>query len=376
MTWTAASLRDWFAAHEDELSDLRPDDSDGLGQRIARGSRLMATMYAHGITTQGWPVECGGSGGTAIDRAVVYDEITRSGFDLPESVAALEVVGSALAEFAPQLAANVLPQMLAGKTIWCQGFSEPDAGSDLAALRTSATLRDGEWVLDGQKVWTSLAHHAAWCMVLARTGSAQSRHRGLTMYWVDLTTPGVVVRPLVTATGEQEFSEVFFDQVLVAPDRIVGEIGGGWAVAMHMLQYERGMWAWQRQAVLHAMLERRVLRRGLSSAEHAELGRTYALLSALRGRSRETVERLARGEILGPEVSVDKLLLSQAEKAVHDLCRRVAGPFFAMGDLPDHEQLRRDWFYSRASSLYGGTQEIQKNILARRILRLPQAGHT
>ncbi|MFI5623363.1 acyl-CoA dehydrogenase family protein [Nocardioides sp. NPDC051685] len=372
VSWTTESLRDWIFARPQELDGFRVCAEDDLGAHVQRGTSLLAYLHNAGINQQGWPESSGGSGGSAVDRAVLYDELTRAGLVLPEPVAALEVLGPALVRFAPQLASRHLPRLLSGEEIWCQGFSEPEAGSDLASVRTTATRRGDSWVLQGQKVWTSFGHLAHWCAVLARTGSRESRHRGLTLFWVDLSSPGVTVRPLQALTGDADFSEVFLDDVAVASDHIIGDIGGGWSVAMYLLQYERGMWAWQRQAILHQMLQIRVLGRELSAAQLAELGNAYALLASLRLKCAATIDRLAREEPLGPEVSVDKILLSQTERAVHDLCRSVDQAGFLLSDGADAHHLRSDWFYSRAASVYGGAVEVQKNILATRILGLPR----
>ncbi|MEV0685276.1 acyl-CoA dehydrogenase family protein [Nocardia sp. NPDC050378] len=366
--WTA-----WLEARHTELSGFVPAPDDTLDERIDRGSSLLAFLDRAGVTGWGWPTALGGRGGTAVQRANFYDALTRCGLGLPESVAALEVVGSALVEFAPRLAAQHLPDILAGRSLWCQGFSEPDAGSDLASLRTTARPVDGGWVINGQKVWTSLAHRADWCAVLARTGDKDSRHRGLTMFWVDLRAAGVSVRPLRTLTGEEEFSEVYLDDVTVAEDRVIGEVGGGWAVAMHLLQFERGMWAWQRQALMHAELERALAAVGeLSATQAQEVGRAYAGLAALRVKCRRTVERLAAGEVLGPEVSVDKVLLSQTEHAVNDVIRSLDRLSFSLTDDAAARGVRAEWFYSRAASVYGGAVEVQKNIIAQRLLHLPR----
>jgi acyl-CoA dehydrogenase len=372
VNWGPEALQRWTSLRADALAGFAPDPTDDLDERVGRGGRLLAFLYDAGVNRQGWPEECGGSGGSAVDRAVLYDELTRAGLTLPEAVAALEVVGCALVRFAPELAARHLPTILSGEELWCQGFSEPEAGSDLASVRTTATPSGDSWLIKGQKVWTSLGNLARWCLVLARTGSRESRHRGLTMFWVDLSSPGVTVRPLKSLTGEEEFSEIFLDGVEVARDHVVGEVDGGWAVAMYLLQFERGMWAWQRQSILHQMIERNVLGHELREDQLAELGRAYALLASLRSQCVDTIERLAREEPLGPEVSVDKILLSRTEQAVHDLCRNVNSAAFGRGDDARDETMRGEWFYSRAASIYGGAVEVQKNILATRILRLPQ----
>lgn len=364
---------DWFESRRHELGGFAPNPEDTLDEKIDRGSKLLAFLAESGVAGWGWPTEFGGRGGTAVQRANFYDILTQFGLGLPESVAALEVVGSALVEFAPQLAAQHLPDILAGRTLWCQGFSEPDAGSDLASLRTTARASSGGWVINGQKVWTSLAHRADWCAVLARTGERDSRHRGLTLFWVGLKCDGVSIRPLRTLTGEEEFSEVYLDNVVVGNDSVIGEVGGGWAVAMHLLQFERGMWAWQRQALMHAELEHAVAAApDVTPDQIGNLGRAYSALAALRVKCRRTVERLAQGETLGPEVSVDKVMLSQTEHAVNDVVRDLDREGFSLADDAPSRAIRGEWFYSRAASVYGGAVEVQKNIIAQRLLNLPR----
>lgn len=374
MLWAAAGLEKFLDRHRSVMTEFVIEPGDNLHERVRKGGRLLGWLYERGAHGWGWPVACGGRGGGAVHRAVFYDAMTRFGFGIPESVCSLEVQGSALIEFAPEIAARVLPAVLDGSEVWCQGFSEPEAGSDLASLRTTATKVTGGWLLNGQKVWTSLAHLSQWCGVLARTGAADSRHNGLTYFWMPLPTDGAEARPLRTLTGEDDFCELFLDNAFVPDDLVVGDVGQGWKIAMYALQFERGMWAWQRQALLHAMLEEAVSQ-AESPQDHAEMiGRAYLSLQAVRATSRATVEKLAAGEPLGPEVSADKVLLGQTEHQVNDLIHALT-PRFAAGDDPRHNQIRREWFYSRAATVYGGSADIQRNILARRVLGLPIASH-
>lgn len=362
----------WLAEHAGELADVNPRPDDELEVRVDKSLALLGRLHAEGLAGWGWPEEFGGLGGDATDRAALYDALTASGFGMPEQVGALEVLGSALTAFAPELARRAIPAVLEGREFWCQGFSEPEAGSDLASLRTTARRTDDGWVIDGQKVWTSLGHRARWCGVLARTGDPAERHRTLTLFWVDLQSEGVTVRPLQTTTGEAEFAEVFFDAVTVPADHVIGEVDGGWKVAMHLLQYERGMWAWQRQAIMHAALDDLVAKAGSHPAAADAIGAAYVALAALRVRSRQTVARLAKGERLGPEVSIDKTLLSTAENAVNDAVRALRVHDFLFGDDPDSNRIRGEWYYSRAASVYGGAVEVQKNIIAEHVLGLPR----
>jgi alkylation response protein AidB-like acyl-CoA dehydrogenase len=362
----------WLTEHASELSDVNPRPDDELETRVDKSLALFGRLHASGLTRWGWPEEFGGLGGDATDRAALYDALTESGFGMPEQVGALEVLGSALTGFAPELARRALPPVLEGRELWCQGFSEPEAGSDLASLRTTAKRTADGWLIDGQKVWTSLGHRARWCGVLARTGDPAGRHRTLTLFWVDLESPGVTVRPLKTTTGEAEFAEIFFDGVSVPADHVIGAVDGGWKVAMHLLQFERGMWAWQRQALMFAALDDLITRSQGHAAAGETIGTAYLALAALRARSRQTVARLAKGEPLGPEVSIDKTLLSTAEHAVNDAVRSLRVNDFVFGDEPDAMQIRGEWYYSRAASVYGGAVEVQKNIIAERLLGLPR----
>lgn len=362
----------WLTEHAAELADLNPRPDDELETRVDKSLALVARLHAEGLMGWGWSEELGGFGGDATDRAALYDALTAAGFGMPEQVGALEVLGSALTAFAPDLARRALPAVLEGRELWCQGFSEPEAGSDLASLKTTAKQTPDGWVIDGQKVWTSLGHRSRWCGVLARTGDPAGRHRTLTLFWVDLESPGVTVRPLQTTTGEAEFSEVFFDGVLVPADHVIGDVDGGWKVAMHLLQYERGMWAWQRQAIMHAALDDLIAKAGDQPSAGEIVGTAYVALAALRVRSRQTVARLAAGERLGPEVSIDKTLLSTAEHAVNDAVRALRVNDFLFGDDADAGRIRSEWYYSRAASVYGGAVEVQKHIIAEHVLGLPR----
>jgi hypothetical protein len=233
-------------------------------------------------------------------------------------------------------------------------------------------------VLNGQKIWTSRAHVARRCLVLARSGSAESRHRGLSMLWVDLESPGVTVKPLACADGRNAVSEVFFDDVVVPATELVGELDGGWAVALYLLQFERGNYAWQRQAWLGKRLQEAIanVEPGAGDGGDAEtaglVGDAYLDLFALRATSSATLPRLAAGESPGPAISVDKILLSTAEKSVLETARRLLWPAFETGGDDASAVWRREWWFSRVTSILGGAVEVQRDIVAGRILGLPR----
>lgn len=372
-------LRAWLSTRTWPRPPVAADSGAAIEALVEHGASVMADLCTQGWNRYGWPESMGGAGGDARFRAVLYDLLAASQSALPEQVVALETLGPALIYFAPHLAERWLPRYLAGEEMWCQGFSEPDAGSDLASLRcrAQAVNRGGieYFVINGHKTWTTLGHLSDRIALLCRTGPADSRHRGLTLFMVDVETPGVTVRPIRMANGRNEFSEIFLSDVEVPSDRVVGSIDGGWSVAMHILQYERGMYAWQRQAWLHARLGQLVhhleARGPVSDQAAHRLGAVQLALHALRVRSGFTVARLAQASPVGPEASVDKILLAKAEQTLLDTARELAPELFVTQDGMG-ESWRANWFYTRAASIYGGSAEIQRGIVADHVLALPR----
>jgi len=282
-----------------------------------------------------------------------------------------EVLGPAVAEFGrPELVEEIFPRLLRGEEFWCQGFSEPDAGSDLGSLRTTAKPCGDGWVINGEKLWTSFAHHATRCVVLARTGQPGSR--GISAFLVDMDTPGVTASPLRTMADVDEFCSTSFVDVEVPARRLLGEVDGGWQVTQHILSCERGPIFWQRGAWLGHHLEL-LLDRAEGTRSEAALGEAYQLLWAFRARSKTTQERIAGGDLPGPEASVDKIMIAAAEQAVFDTAREMLCGGMETDDTPAGRSWRREWAYSRAASIYGGTSEIQKDIVAARLLGLPRS---
>nr|WP_257101708.1 acyl-CoA dehydrogenase family protein [Streptomyces sp. alain-838] len=281
-----------------------------------------------------------------------------------------EVLAPAVIEAAPGLAERYLPAFLAGREGWCQGFSEPEAGSDLASLRCRAVDAGNHWVVTGQKVWTSYAQYAARMVLLTRTGTTQDRHRGITALLVDMDSPGITVRPLDAINDMAEFSETFFDEVPVPKDRVIGEVNGGWPVAMRMLRSERGGIFWTLSAWLLDELGHLAGEAGLEPADDDALGRLFCSVAALRTRSWTTQHRLAQGHIEIPETSIDKILMATAEQELFDQVRQSLDGELEFGDSDASTWLRSAFMYSRAASVYGGTAEIQRNIVADQLLGL------
>ena len=357
-----AEFRSGVRAWLDE-NDLTPGPDHSLDGQVAQLSRVRRELYSAGWMRYGWPAEAGGLGGPALLRAVLGEEVASRRLAEPGIYSMVEVLVPTMLSYAtPSLAKRMVPRLLDGTEQWCQGFSEPEAGSDLAALRTKAVpVRGGSWRISGQKVWTSLAQYAQRCVLLTRTAPG---HGGITAFFVDMDSPGITVRPLRTMHGVDEFAEVFFDDVQVPAERMLGRPGDGWRLAMDLLPYERSTCFWHRVAHLYARLD------GLL-AEEAEpdeeaLGAAYLGLHVIRCRSRATQLRLAAGERLGPETSVDKVLLATAEQRLFDTVRDLLPGTLELADTP----WRSEYLYSRAATIYGGTAEIQRNIIARRLLDL------
>lgn len=277
----------------------------------------------------------------------------------------IEVLAPTMISYArPELAAEMVPLLLSGREQWCQGFSEPGSGSDLASLTTRADPRgDDTWVINGQKVWTSLAQYSTRCVLLTRTAPG---HGGITAFFVDMNTPGITVRPLRTMHGVDEFAEVYFDDVVVPEDRMLGRPGDGWRVAMDLLPHERSTCFWHRIAYLFTRLDRLLTESNTATSDDGDLGAAYLALHTARCRSHATQQRLANGAQLGPETSIDKVLLATAEQRLFDTARDLLPGVLELGE----NEWRTEFLYSRAATIYGGTAEIQRNIIARRLLDL------
>ncbi|NME78154.1 acyl-CoA dehydrogenase family protein [Rhodococcus sp. 105337] len=354
-------FRDAVRAWLDE-NDLRPGPDHSFDAQVEQLGRVRRALYDAGWMRYGWPEAVGGLGGDAMLRAVLGEEVATRDLAEPGIYSMIEVLAPTMISYArPELAAEMVPKLLRGEEQWCQGFSEPGSGSDLASLSTRAVQRGDEWVVNGQKVWTSLAQFSSRCVLLTRTAPG---HGGITAFFVDMDTPGITVRPLRTMHGVDEFAEVYFDDVVVPADRMLGNPGDGWKLAMDLLPHERSTCFWHRIAYLFTRLDRLV--QETDSASDDELGAAYLALHTVRSRSYETQQRLASGAPLGPETSVDKVLLATAEQQLFDTARDLLPGVIELSD----GEWRTEFLYSRAATIYGGTAEIQRNIIARRLLGL------
>ena len=360
-----ARLRRWLADH----APSGPAPLHGP-ERAAFWGDWHRALHAGGWMGLSWPVEVGGQGLPAVAEAILNDEIGRAGAPPAPHVGFL---GRALLHYGtPEQRRRYLPALLSGAEVWCQGFSEPGAGSDLASLRTRARRMGAHWVVDGQKVWTSDAAWADWCLLLVRTDPDVAPHRGISALIVDMRSPGVEVRPIEQINGDTEFCELFLDGVEVPADRIVGEPGQGWELAMTTVGYERGpadVGFSSRYVRLLGELEAHAADADLSVHQRLTLARARVHVEVLRAHVLRSLSARADGEVPGPEGSVDKLLGTRAEQVLHHAAADLHAGGVVTGAAPD---VRSGYLYSRAASIAGGTSQIQRNIVAERILGLPR----
>ncbi len=364
------SLDAWLDEHEVELT---PEDANSLslGEHLTQVAKVKRITFDAGWMRWGWPERVGGLGGSSILRAYLGDALTARDLVDPGAYSMTEVLAPTMIDYAPEALATVMvPRLLRGEELWCQGFSEPGTGSNLAALQCRATRTEDGWRVNGQKVWTSFAQYADRCILLTRTGVPDSAHRGITALFVDMDSPGITVRPLETMNGVPEFSEVFFDDVAVPFERTLGEVDRGWSIAMDLLPYERSTALWHRGVFLHRRLAEIVQAAPPEALTATALGDAFTHLYAFRARSRATQYRMAAGEPLGAETSIDKVLLGMAEQAVFELVADGFAESMLLAGDPRSERWRAEYIYSRAATIYGGTAEIQRNVIARRLLDL------
>ena len=358
-----------------------PPKHDDLADEVAFGREWQAKLAAARLVGVAWPAEFGGRGAGPVEHYIVQEELARA--RAPEIVGRIGINLAAptlMAHGTAEQKARWLPHILDASVIFCQLFSEPDAGSDLTSLRTSAVRADGGWRLNGQKVWTSYAQFADWGICLARSNPDAPKRKGITFFVIDMHAPGVDVRPLVQLTGEAEFNEVFLDDVFVPDDQVIGEIDAGWMVANSTLSHERG--TNPRQLVIHCQLIEELLRLALANGTYddpriqQQLMEAYVEVRLFQLHNWRSISRLAKGLEPGPEGSSLKLYWSEMSKRMHEVVMNVLGPsaplWFGADDNPGDGIWQRSWLYYQASSIWAGTNEIQRTIVGERVLGLPR----
>jgi alkylation response protein AidB-like acyl-CoA dehydrogenase len=369
--WLRANLPDEWRGH-------RPRGAPEGPVLEARRS-WERTLGADGWLGVSWPAAYGGRGATAMEHVIYLEELFGAGAPDPLNTLGLNLVGPTIIEAGTdEQKQRFLRPMLRGEAVWCQGFSEPNAGSDLAGLQTRADRDGDDWVVNGQKIWSSGAQYSDWCALLARTDQDAPKHRGISFLLVDMRSPGITVRPIRQISGDSEFNEIYFDNVRVPGDQILGEVNGGWLVANRMLAYERGVITMEMLAGYQRLWEelrdyaRATRRDGAALIDDPSvrdrLARSYVDVQLMRLANLRLITRYMRGTPPGAETSYMKLYWVTTEQGLSDLSLSLAGPAgLAMGG----EWLRL-YFMSRAASIYGGTEDIQRNIIAERVFGLPR----
>jgi alkylation response protein AidB-like acyl-CoA dehydrogenase len=350
-----------------------PGDEHALFDERRAWERHLA---ANGWTCVGWPTEHGGRGLTLHQQVVFHEEYARAKGPGRLGHIGETLLGPTLIAFGTAAQrARFLPPILAATELWCQGYSEPDAGSDLASLSTRAVLDGDEWVIDGQKVWTSLAHSADWCFVLARTDREAPKHKGISCLLVPMSASGIEVRPIEQMTGGSEFNEVFFSGVRTAAANVVGEVNGGWRVAMGTLAFERGTSTLGQVLQFQNELDEIVAvarRRGLAADPRVrqQLAACWTRLRIMRWNALRTIEG-DRPELAGAAM-ITKLYWATLHRDLGELAMAVLGPEGLVEEGGGLGALQRLFLFSRADTIYAGTNEIQRNIIGERAIHLPK----
>jgi alkylation response protein AidB-like acyl-CoA dehydrogenase len=379
-----AECRAWLVEHLPwEYGKGSPPRFDDLASEVAYLRAWQAQLAAARLVGVTWPTEYGGRGAAPLLHYVVQEELARARAPELAGRIGMNLVGpTLLAHGTPDQRGRWLPRILDASELWCQLFSEPSAGSDLAGVATRAVRADGGWRVDGQKVWTSYAQFADWGLCLARSRPLDEapKHKGITALVVDMHTPGVEVRPLVQATGDAEFNEVFFSDVFVPDDQVVGAPHEGWAVSGSTLTHERG--TNPRQLVIHAQLLDELLRLALERGAYDDhrlqqrLAQAYVEVRLFQLHNLRSLSRLEHGRQLGPEGSALKLYWSEMSKRLHATAMAVLGPAAPLWREatanPGDGRWQRSWLYYQSSSIFAGTNEIQRNIIGERVLGLPR----
>jgi alkylation response protein AidB-like acyl-CoA dehydrogenase len=374
-------LRAWLEANHPGESPS--GDEEGFEFRRHWQKKLHDSLWA-GIS---WPKEYGGRGATLVEQAIFSEEMVRANAPSPANILGLAMGGPVvITHGTDDQKQRFLEPILSAEEIWCQGFSEPEAGSDLASLKTRAVKRDGEWIVTGQKVWTTFAHVAKWCMLVARTDPDAPKHQGLTYFIMDMEQEGVEVKPLVQITGEAEFNEIFMEEARIPEENVIGGVGNGWTVAITTLMNERTGIAFASQALLQIQL-RKLIELAKSTRTNGDLAVDDPMIrqriaqlhiesEVLRLTAYRGLTQIMKRGIPGPEGSLGKWHWAEVNQALTELAMEIEGPYSQLARGSEYAIDDAHWQYlflrARANSIEGGTTEILKNIIAERVLGLPK----
>ena len=364
---------------------FEPEEEDA---RAAFRLEWERKLYSGGWSGINWPVEYGGRGATLIERAIFAEEMARAKAPEGLNIIGHNLVGSTLLRHGTEAQKQrFLPKIISSDEVWCQGFSEPNAGSDLASVRTRAERRGDKFIINGQKIWTSFAQYSDWCFALVRTDPDAPKHKGLSFLLIDMKSPGIAIRPLRQISGECEFNETFFDEVEVPVENVVGDINDGWRIAMTTLAYERGPEdALGRQVRFKQELDKlietlRQVRRGAGNAidqpvVRQKLAHSIIEVEVMRLNSLRTFSKYLNGEERGADASMIKLYWSHAAQRMYEMALDTIGPSAPLcGNDPAGVaggRFQLSYLQSKAFTIYSGSSEIQRNIIGERMLGLPR----
>ncbi len=381
-------VRVWFAENVPKDWVKRRDEEESMLGRFEYLRAWQRKLYDEGWAGISWPKDFGGRGAAVMEQVIFIEEMARAEAPPMANVIALGLIGPTIIAFGtPEHKKRYLAKMLSAEEIWCQGFSEPNAGSDLAALSTTGVLDGDHFVVNGQKCWTSYAWAADWCELIVRTDPTVPKHKGLTVLLVDMHSPGVEVRGLKQMSGESEFGEIFFRDVRVPVANVVGKVNEGWGVAMGTLMHERGTFGaalqvnYRRNFNRLVEIAKHIDRNGKPASEdpviRQKLAQCYAEIEVMRLNQLRAFSRINETGVPGPEGSIQKIFWSELNQRFQQVAMEILGPYGQLAhgspDVFDEGQWAYGYLRSRGNTIEAGTSEIQRNIIGHFVLGLPKS---
>jgi alkylation response protein AidB-like acyl-CoA dehydrogenase len=381
-------VRAWFSANVPKDWVKRRDEEESMEGRFGYLRAWQRKLFDAGWAGISWPKEAGGRGAPVMEQVIFIEEMARAEAPPMANVIALGLIGPTIIAFGtPEQKKRYLAKMLSAEEIWCQGFSEPNAGSDLASLNTTGVLDGDHFVVNGQKCWTSYAWAADWCELVVRTDPAAPKHKGLTALLVDMHSPGVEVRGLKQMSGESEFGEIFFRDVRVPVANVVGKVNEGWGVAMGTLMHERGTFGaalqvnYRRNFNRLVEIAKKIDRNGKPAAEdpviRQKLAQCYAEIEVMRLNQLRAFSRINDTGVPGPEGSIQKIFWSELNQRFQQVAMEILGPYGQLAHGSpcafDEGQWAYGYLRSRGNTIEAGTSEIQRNIIGHFVLGLPKS---
>lgn len=376
-------VRAWFAANVPKDWVKRRNEEESMEARFAYLRAWQRKMFDAGWAGVSWPKEYGGRGASLMEQVIFIEEMARAEAPPMANVLGLGLIGPTIIAYGNDAQKKrFLKKILSAEEIWCQGFSEPNAGSDLAALSSEAKLDGDHFVVNGQKIWNSYGWAADWCELVVRTDASVEKHKGLTVLLVDMKSPGVEVRPLKQMTGESEFCELFFRDVRVPVENVIGKVNDGWRVAMGTLMHERGTFGAGLQVSYRRNFNRLVeiahqMKRTGDPLVRQKLAQAYTEIEVMRCNQMRAFSRINETGVPGPEGSIQKIFWSELNQRFQQMAQEIMGPYGQLAHGSDDAFDEGQWSYgylrSRGNTIEAGTSEIQRNIIGHFVLGLPKS---